>query len=357
MTAHRETTRRLDLGGVRIGGGAPVSVQSMTNTNTADTEATLEQIRRLKMAGCDIVRVAVPDKAAAAALPEIVAGAGLPVVADIHFDYRLALDALDAGCAGLRINPGNIGAVDRVKVVAREAERKGAVIRVGVNAGSLESAVLENGKATATAMVRSAERHVALLEDAGFESIKVSLKASDRQRTIDANRMWAASHDLPLHLGLTEAGTLLTGATRSAAVLGELLGEGIGDTLRISLCADPVQEVFAGIELLRVMGLRKTGIRVIACPTCGRCADRFDVASLAGEIESKLAVIETTKSMTVAVMGCAVNGPGEARDADLGVAGGRSKALLFKRGEKIGAIEEGRVVETVLAEIEEMLFK
>ena len=354
--SHRDTTRRLMLGGVPVGGGAPVSVQSMTSTDTRDVEATLAQIRGLRVAGCEIVRVAVPDAAAAAALGQIVAGAGLPVVADIHFDHRLALQALEAGCAGLRLNPGNIGGDERVNAVARAALERGVPIRVGVNAGSLEPALFDaSGHATAAAMVASAERQVDLLQSRGMTAVKVSLKASDAVRTLEANRLWAARSDLPLHLGLTEAGTRLTGAVRSAAVLGVLLAEGIGDTIRISLAADPLEEVRVGLELLRTLGLRPGGLRVVACPTCGRCAERFDVAGIAERVEARLNRLAAERPVTVAVMGCAVNGPGEAREADVGVAGGDGMAVLFRRGDKVGPLADDEVEDRLVAEVEALL--
>jgi len=353
---YREQTRRIQIGGIAVGGGAPVSVQSMTSSDTRDAEATLSQIRALAVAGCEIVRVAVPDEAAAAALPAIVEGAGLPVVADIHFDHRLALSAIGAGCAGLRLNPGNIGGEDRIAAVAEAALERGVPIRVGVNAGSLEPDLLDaQGHATAEAMVRSAERHLALLEARGLSAIKVSLKASDAARTLAANRLWAEHHDLPLHLGLTEAGTRLLGAVRSAAVLGVLLAEGIGDTIRVSLAADPVEEVRVGLELLRTLGLREGGLRVVACPTCGRCAERFDVAGIAERVEARLSALEVSRPLTVAVMGCAVNGPGEAREADLGVAGGDRMAVLFRRGGKVGRLGLDEVEDRLVEEVEALL--
>jgi len=331
-----------------VGGGAPIPVQSMTNTRTEDAGATLGQIRRLADAGCDIARVAVPNRAAAAALREIVAGSPLPVVADIHFDHRLALAAAEAGVHGLRLNPGNIGGRERVAEVAAAARERGIPIRVGVNAGSLEKDILErDGHPTAGGLVESAMRHAAMLEAEGFRDIVLSLKASDVLATVEANRAAAARCDYPLHLGVTEAGTLAAGAVRSAVGIGVLLAQGIGDTVRVSLAGPPEEEVRVGRLILASLGLRRPGVTVIACPTCGRT--EIDVQGIAEHVEAETAGIRA--DLLVAVMGCAVNGPGEAREADVGIAGGGTGAVLFRKGERAGTIETTMMVERLLAEV------
>ncbi len=345
----RAHTRMVMVGSVAIGGGAPVSVQSMTKTPTADVAATVGQIRRLAAAGCEIVRVAVPDREAAAALPEIVRQSPVPVVADVHFDYRLALAALQAGVHKLRVNPGNIGGVERARLVLREAKSRGVPVRIGVNAGSLEKDLYQqHGGATAAALVASALRHVALCQELGFEDIVLSLKASDVLTTVEAYRLMAAQVDFPLHVGITEAGTRWTGTIKSAVGIGTLLAEGIGDTIRVSLAGDPVEEVRVGWEILKSLRLRRRGISVIACPTCGRT--EVDVVRVAEELEQQVAGID--RQLTVAVMGCAVNGPGEAREADLGVACGKHAALLFRKGTVVGKIPEAEIVQRLLREIE-----
>ena len=340
--------RSIAIGDVLVGGDAPISVQSMTNTRTDDVEATVGQIQRLEAAGCEIVRVAVPDKAAAGALPDIIARASIPVVADIHFDYRLGVAAIEAGVHGIRINPGNIGARERVEAIVAAAGKTGIPIRIGVNAGSLEKDVLErHGRPTAEGMVESALRHIELVESTGFHDIILSLKASDVLMTVEANRLVASRCDCPLHLGITEAGTVLSGAVRSSVGLGVLLAEGIGDTIRVSLAGPPEEEVHVGRKVLASLGLRHGGITVIACPTCGRC--QIDVAAIAEEIERETAHIR--KPLVVAVMGCAVNGPGEAREADVGIAGGDGEAVLFRFGEPVERIGDAQVVGRLLAEI------
>ena len=331
----RHATRELRLGSVRIGNGAPVVVQSMTNTDTRDVEATLAQIVRLAAAGCEVVRVAVPDEAAAACLRAIRDASPLPVVADIHFDYRLALRALEAGLEGLRINPGNIGEAIHVDRVVDAAKAAGAVIRVGVNSGSVEKSLLERfGGPTPEAMVESALSHVRLLEARGFYDTKISLKSSSVLDTLAAYRLLAARCDYPLHLGVTEAGGVVRGAVKSSVGLGILLWEGLGDTLRVSLTADPVEEMTVAWELLRALGLRSRGPEIISCPTCGRC--EIDLISLARRVEARLE--GETAPIKVAVMGCVVNGPGEAREADLGIAGGRDKGILFRKGKVVRAV-------------------
>lgn len=335
MDIIRKRTRKVLLGGIRIGNGAPVTVQSMTNTDTRDPDATADQIDRLTAAGCEIVRVAVPDEASASALRQIHDRSPIPLIADIHFDYRLAIRALEAGVEGLRINPGNIGERRHVDAVVDAAKAAGAAIRVGVNSGSVEKALLrEYGGPTPQAMVESALRHVRMLEERGFYNTKISIKSSSVPDTIDAYRELAGMCEYPLHLGVTEAGGTARGAVKSGVGLGILLAEGIGDTLRVSLTADPVEEMTVAWELLRCLGLRRRGPEVISCPTCGRC--EIDLINLARRVEQRLAL--EYDPVKVAVMGCVVNGPGEAREADLGLAGGRDKGILFRKGEVIRSV-------------------
>jgi (E)-4-hydroxy-3-methylbut-2-enyl-diphosphate synthase len=344
----RRKTRQVMIGDVAVGGDAPISVQSMTNTKTEDVEATVEQIKGLEKVGCEIVRVAVPGKAAVVALPDIIAQAEIPVVADIHFDYKLGLGAVEAGVHALRINPGNIGARERVETLVGACKEKAIPIRVGVNSGSLEKDILErDGHPTAQGMVESAMRHVELLESVGFGDVILSLKASDVAMTVEANRLMAEKCDLPFHLGITEAGTVLTGSVRSSVGLGVLLAEGIGDTIRVSLAGPVEEEIRVGREILKSLGLRHGGVTVIACPTCGRC--QIDVQAIAEEIERKTAHIR--KSLVVAVMGCAVNGPGEAREADVGIAGGGEEVLLFAEGETLAATTAVSALAELLARI------
>ncbi|HOQ24831.1 MAG TPA: flavodoxin-dependent (E)-4-hydroxy-3-methylbut-2-enyl-diphosphate synthase [Bacillota bacterium] len=348
----RRPTRQVQVGGLVIGGDAPISVQSMTNTPTQDIRATLEQIDRLHKAGCELVRVAVPDRQAALALREIVAMSPLPVVADIHFDYRLALLALEAGVAKLRLNPGNIGGEDRVRTVVREAAARQVPIRIGVNAGSLSPEILnEYGGPTPQAMVKSAQQQIELLESMGFTSIVISLKASDVMTTVAAYRQMAAACNYPLHLGVTEAGSMLTGSIRSAIGLGLLLAEGIGDTLRVSLTGDPIHEVRVGYEILKSLHLRERGPVVISCPTCGRCG--IDLQSLAEQVERLVA--EISEPLHIAVMGCTVNGPGEARLADLGIAGGKGEALIFRKGKIIRKVAETGLLNAFQEELQTLL--
>ncbi len=338
-------TRQITVGNIKIGGGAPISVQSMCNTRTDDVDATVSQILRLEKAGCDIIRVAVPDMPAAKAIGEIKKRVHIPLVADIHFDYRLALTALDGGVDKVRVNPGNIGSPDRVRAVARACEARRVPIRVGVNSGSVERELLQKyGGPTAEAMVESALRHTRLLEDVGFSDIAVSVKSSTVSRTVEAYRLMAQKCDYPLHLGVTEAGTETIGAINSAVGLGTLLCEGIGDTVRVSLTADPEREVEAGIAILKAAGVRSGGVRFVSCPTCGRT--RIDLVSLAHEVETRLRGCQ--KDITVAVMGCAVNGPGEAREADFGVAGGDGEGILFKKGEIVAKLPYERLADGLL---------
>ena len=344
----RRATRRIQLGGVPIGGGAPIAVQSMTTTQTADAAATLAQIRALAEAGADVVRLAVPNKDAAAALSELVRAAPVPLVADIHFDYRLALAALAAGIQAIRLNPGNIGSKDRVREVVKAARERKVPIRIGVNAGSLEKEIVErHGWPTAEGMVESAERHIRFLEEEGYREIKVSLKAHDVAMTVQANRLFSQRFEYPLHLGVTEAGTLLAGTVKSAAGLGILLAEGIGDTIRISLTADPVEEVRVARMLLKSLGLKFGGATLTSCPTCGRCS--VDMIPIAERVEKRLSTVKG--EVSVAVMGCEVNGPGEASAADVGVAYGHNGVgLLFRGGEIVKRMKAEELEDEVVAE-------
>ena len=351
MELPRKQTRQLKLGPVRIGGGAPIVVQSMTNTDTRDVEVTLSQIKRLHNAGCEIVRVAVPDETAAKALRAIHDASPIPVIADIHFDYRLALTALEAGLEGLRINPGNIGERKNVEMVVDAAKARGAVIRVGVNSGSVEKRLLDQyGGPTPQAMVESALGHVHILEEHGFYDTKISIKSSSVLNTIECYRLLSERCDYPLHLGVTEAGGVLRGAIKSSVGMGILLSEGIGDTLRVSLTAAPEEEMTVAWELLRALGLRRRGPEIISCPTCGRT--EIDLIGLAQEVERRLRT--ENAPIKVAVMGCVVNGPGEAREADLGMAGGRDKGIIFRKGEVIRSV---RGQEALLAAFMEELDK
>jgi (E)-4-hydroxy-3-methylbut-2-enyl-diphosphate synthase len=348
----KRTTRQITIGNVKIGGGAPCSVQSMCSTDTRDVTATLAQIKRLADAGCEIIRCAVPDLAAAEALGSIKRESPIPVVADIHFDYRLALKVLEGGIDALRLNPGNIGERWKVAEVVKVAAERRVPIRIGVNAGSLEKELLEkHGHPTAEAMVESALGHVRILEDLGYDQIKISLKASEVRKTVDAYRLLAATVDYPLHIGITEAGTIFSGTIKSAVGLGILLADGIGDTLRVSLTSDPVEEIKVGYEILKSLGLRQHGVNFVSCPTCGRC--QINLIGVAEEVEKRLAGID--KPLTVAVMGCVVNGPGEAREADVGLAGGRGEGLLFRHGEVVRKVPESEMVEALQAEVEKMV--
>lgn len=350
---NRRQTRQIHIGNVAIGGMAPISVQSMTNTKTDDVQATVAQIRRLAAAGCDIVRLAVPDMAAAKAFTEIKAAVAVPLVADIHFDYRLALAAIEHGADALRLNPGNIGNHEHVAAVVREAKKRHIPIRIGVNAGSLASAVLEKygGHPTPEAMVRSALEHIAILEKMEFYDIKISLKAHDVPLTLQAYQLMADTVDYPLHLGITEAGTVKSGVIKSAVGIGALLAAGIGDTIRISLTGDPVEEVKVANEILKSLGLKQYGPTLISCPTCGRC--NIDLAAIAEKVEARLAQIQ--KPIKVAVMGCVVNGPGEAKEADIGIAGGKQEGLLFRKGQIIKKVAEHQLIPALFAEIEKLI--
>ena len=329
----RDGTRKIKVRGIEIGGGAPVSVQSMCNTKTWDVEATLSQIKEFRAAGCDIVRLAIPDVRSAEAIEKIRESTDMPLVADIHFDYRLALMVAERGIDKIRINPGNIGGEEHVKAVAQACKSRGIPIRIGVNAGSLEKRLIEKyGHPCPEAMVESARSHAEMLERCGFEDICLSLKTSSVPLTIETYRLASESFDYPLHLGVTETGTEYNGTIQSAVGIGTLLSEGIGNTIRVSLTADPVKEVTAGIAILKAAGLRTGGVKFVSCPTCGRT--EIDLIGLATEVEKRVSGMD--RDITVAVMGCVVNGPGEAREADYGIAGGKDKGLIFKKGEIVG---------------------
>ena len=350
----RRLTRQLEVGKVKVGGAAPIAVQSMTNTKTSDPVATLEQINRLAEAGCDIVRCAVPDMAAAEGLKTIVAESPIPVIADIHFDYKLALAAIEAGVDGLRLNPGNIGGNDRVAAVVEAAKKRNIPIRIGVNAGSLPKDLLEKyGHPTPEALVEAAWRHIRILEEMDYKNIKISLKAHDVPLTLAAYRLMASQCDYPLHVGITEAGTVNSGIIKSAVGIGTLLAEGIGDTIRVSLTGDPVREVKVGFEILKSLGLREYGPTLISCPTCGRT--QINLEKLALEVEKRLA--EISEPITVAVMGCVVNGPGEAREADVGIAGGINEGLIFRKGEVLKKVAEADIIDELFAEIDKILLE
>lgn len=351
----RRITRKINIGNIFVGGDAPISVQSMTNTKTHDITATVAQIYELAKAGCDIVRLAIPDKAAALAIDKIKAQTEVPLIADIHFDYQLALICIERGIDGLRINPGNIGGKEQVRAVVRAAKGRHIPIRIGVNAGSLDKQLLGKygGHPTAEALVESALDHIRLLEREDFFDIKISLKAHDVPLTLAAYRLMAQTVNYPLHLGVTEAGTYKSGVIKSAIGIGTLLAEGIGDTLRVSLTGDPVQEVKVGNEILKSLGLKEYGPTLISCPTCGRC--NIDLGAIASQVEARLATIKTP--IQVAVMGCIVNGPGEAREADVGIAGGTGEGLVFRKGEIVRKVPEDQLVIALFEEIEQLIEK
>lgn len=348
---NRRITRTVNVGGVRIGGGSPVSIQSMCNTDTRDVSATVRQILELEAAGCELIRVAVPDMEAAEAVKRIKERIHIPLIADIHFDYRLALKCIENGIDKVRINPGNIGSRDRVKLVADAAKAKGIPIRIGVNGGSLEKRLIEKyGGPTAEALVESALGHVEILEDVDFSDIVVSIKVSSVPVMLEAYRIFSEKTDIPLHVGVTESGTERLGTIKSSIGIGTLLSEGIGDTVRVSLTADPVREVYAAKDILRILGLRKNGIEFVSCPTCGRT--QIDLIGIASEVERRLAGVD--KNIKVAVMGCVVNGPGEARDADIGIAGGRGEGIIFRKGEILRKVPENMIVEELLKEVDKL---
>jgi len=345
----RKNTRQIKVGDVKVGGNAPVVVQSMTNTFTQDVPATVSQIQHLEMAGCEIVRMAVPDQEAAEAISLIKEKVSIPIIADIHFDYRLAISAARAGADGLRLNPGNIGGDKKVKAVVDCAKALNIPIRIGVNSGSLEKDILKryNG-ASAEAMVESALRHIDLIKSFDFHNIKISIKASDVHRTVDAYRLLSSKTDLPLHVGVTEAGGLYSGIVKSSLGIGMLLAEGIGDTIRVSLTRDPVEEVRVGYEILKALDIRRYGPDIISCPTCGRC--KIDLFNIVERIEK--ALLLKPLPIKIAIMGCVVNGPGEAKEADIGIAGGDGTGILFKKGRVIKKFPEEKLVEVLLAEVE-----
>lgn len=350
----RKKTRQIRVGDVVIGGDAPVVVQSMTNTDTADVDATVAQIKRLEDAGCEVVRVAVPDKKAAEVLHSIKSSIKIPLIADIHFDYRLALTAIKKGVDGLRLNPGNIGDKGRIEQVVKSAKDKGIPIRIGVNAGSLEEDLREKyGHPTPEAMVESASRHINILEKYGFYDIKVSLKASNVPTTLKAYRLFAERYDYPLHVGISEAGPMLSGTVKSAVGIGILLSEGIGDTIRVSLTADPVEEVKVAYEILKALNLRHRGINIISCPTCGRM--EIDIEKIAEEVEKRLSHI--TIPLNVSILGCVVNGIGEGKESDVGIAGGKGVGLLFREGKVVRKLKESELVDALVKEVEDIVNK
>ena len=348
----RKLTRQISVGKIKIGGGAPVSIQSMTNTKTHDAAATVEQIQKLSAAGCDIVRVAVPDMFAAKTLGKIISAVDVPLVADIHFDYKLALESIAQGISALRLNPGNIGGAAHVREVVKAAQAEKIPIRIGVNAGSLSRKILQKyGGATAEALVESALEHVKILEAENFFDIKISLKAHDVPLTLAAYRLMSAKKNYPLHLGITEAGTINTGVIKSAVGIGALLAEGIGDTIRVSLTGDPLAEIKVAKEILKSLGLRSGGVTLIACPTCGRT--KIDLPKIAAQVEEKISSVE--KNLTVAVMGCVVNGPGEARTADVGIAGADGQGIIFRKGVIVRKVPEAELVAELFKEIDKIL--
>ena len=345
----RRETRKIKVGNVFIGGEAPVVIQSMTNTDTRDAEKTLDQIKLLYNAGCEVIRCAIPDMEAAESIKEIVSKSPIPVVADIHFDYKLALKAMENGINALRINPGNIGSIDRIKAVVNMAKEKKIPIRIGVNSGSLEKDILEKYKTVnAQGLVESALRHVKILEDLDFHDIVISIKSSNVSMMINAYRLVSEKCNYPLHLGVTESGTPFKGTIKSSIGIGTLLSEGIGDTLRVSLTSDPVEEIKVAREILRALDLRKGGVEFVSCPTCGRTA--INLIEIANEVEKRLEGIK--KDIKVAVMGCVVNGPGEAREADIGIAGGKGEGIIFKKGQIIKKVKESELVDELMKEIE-----
>ena len=347
----RSKTRTVRIGNVVIGGENPIAIQSMCNTDTRDIISTANQINALTKAGCELVRVAVPDMEAARAIGEIKKRISIPLVADIHFDYRLAIESMVQGIDKIRINPGNIGSEDRVKAVADTAKEKGIPIRIGVNSGSLEKDILlKFGKVTPEAMVESALRHIKMLEKYNFRDIVVSLKSSSVLFSLEAYKLMSQAADYPLHVGITEAGTVYSGTIKSAVGIGGILSEGIGDTIRVSLTGDPVEEIKAAKEILKSLDLRSFGVNFISCPTCGRT--QIDLVKIAEEVEKRCAGID--KNIKVAVMGCAVNGPGEAREADIGIAGGKGEGLIFKKGQIIKKVPEEELISSLMEEIEKL---
>jgi len=344
-------SRQIKIGDVRIGGGAPISVQSMTKTDTRDIKATIKQIKSLQEAGCDIVRLAVPDMDSAKALGKIKKNVDIPIVSDIHFDYKLALEAINQGVDGMRINPGNIGAKYRIKAVVDAVKERGIPIRIGVNSGSLDKEILKKyGSPSAEALADSAIKHVKILEDLDFFDIKISVKSTDVMKMIRAYRIIADRTNYPLHLGVTEAGTYRLGSIKSSIGIGTLLSEGIGDTIRVSLTGELVEEIVVGLEILRSLGLRKMGIELIACPGCGRL--EIDLMKLVTDVEERIKDLELPRPIKVAILGCVVNGPGEASEADIGIAGGKGKGMLYKEGKLVRSFKEHQIVDELVKELE-----
>lgn len=348
----RKETRRIKIGNKTfIGGDSRITVQSMTNTDTRDVKSTVNQIRNLEIAGCDIIRCAVPDMEAAKAIGEIAKQISIPLVADIHFDYKLALESIKNGVSALRINPGNIGSIERVKMVAEACNDKNIPIRIGVNSGSLEKELLAKyGKPCPEALVESALKSADILEKMNFRDIVISIKSSDVQTMINSYRLMSEKSDYPLHLGVTESGTPWRGTIKSSVGIGTLLAEGIGDTIRVSLTGDPVEEIKVGNEILKALGIKKGGIEFVSCPTCGRT--QIDLIGIAKEIEDKLSSCK--KDIKVAIMGCVVNGPGEAREADIGIAGGKGEGIIFKKGEILKKVKEEDLVQELMKEIDKL---
>lgn len=347
----RRQTREISIGNVKIGGKNPIAIQSMCNTDTRNAKQTIEQINMLAKEGCEIIRVAVPDMCAAEAIKEIKKGINIPLVADIHFDYRLALKAIENGVDKIRINPGNIGDEERIKTVVNAVKERNIPIRIGVNSGSLEKDILEKyGEVTPQGLVESALRHVKILEKYDYENIVVSIKASNVPFSMETYSILSKEIDYPLHLGITEAGTVWSGAIKSSVGIGSILSMGIGDTIRVSLTGDPIEEIKTAKEILKSLGLRKFGIEFVSCPTCGRT--EVDLINIANKVEQECRKIN--KDLKVAVMGCAVNGPGEAREADIGIAGGKGYGLIFKKGEIVKKVAENELIPELLKLIDEM---
>ncbi|HDK7169421.1 TPA: flavodoxin-dependent (E)-4-hydroxy-3-methylbut-2-enyl-diphosphate synthase [Clostridium botulinum] len=347
----RKPTRKVKVGSIYVGGNSPISIQSMTNTDTRDVKSTLNQINKLDKIGCDIIRCAVPDMEASEALKIITKESRIPVVADIHFDYKLALESIKNGVDALRINPGNIGSMERVKMVAEAAKEKSIPIRIGVNSGSLKKDILDKyGRVCPEALVESALQHVNILEKCNFNDIVISIKSSNVMQMIESYRLISEKVNYPLHLGVTEAGTTFRGTIKSSVGIGTLLAEGIGDTIRVSITGDPLEEIKIGKEILRSLGYVNEGIEFVSCPTCGRT--NIDLISIAEEVEKRL--LNCNKNIKVAVMGCVVNGPGEAREADIGIAGGKGEGLIFKKGEIIKKVKEEDIIDELIKEIEKM---
>lgn len=350
----RRQSKQIFVGNVPIGGNAPIVIQSMTNTPTSDIVATLLQIKGLAQAGCQIVRCTVPDEAAAEALPEIIQKSPIPVIADIHFDYKMALASIEAGVHGLRLNPGNIGGSEKVRLIANAAKAKNIPIRVGVNTGSLEKDLLQKyGGITADAMVESAMKQVRILEEQDFDQIKISLKASNVPLMLEAYQKLAEVTDYPFHIGVTEAGTVKRGSIKSSVGIGALLAQGIGDTIRVSLAGEPKEEIFVAKEILRSLGLYEKGAEFIVCPTCGRT--KINVEEIASRVEKIVEDMGISQKVKIAIMGCVVNGPGEAREADIGIAGGDGEGLIFKKGQTVGKYPQEQLVDELISQLKEMI--